>query len=233
MRTIKALACAAALVAGLATAVAQSNVYSLNVVGYYNVSVPQGGLNLLANQLNTTNNTLGALIPTAVDYTYIYMYSNGAYNGNQYLSPANYGNGWDYPNWVINPGQAFTIKDFNTPGGQSFTFVGEVLQGSLVNNVLTGPSADVNLCFRSSMVPQAGTLTGDLKVPPEDYDYVYVWDSVAQKYNGNQYLSPANYGNGWDSADPNGPVIGVGQAFAYKKFGNNVLSSWIRNFTVQ
>jgi hypothetical protein len=63
MRT-KTLVCAAALAAGLATsALAQSNVYSLNVVGYYNVTVPANTFVLVGNQLNTTNNTLPGIIP--------------------------------------------------------------------------------------------------------------------------------------------------------------------------
>src|SRR3954470_8755678 len=72
MRT-KALLCAAALAAGAATSMAQSNVYSLNVVGYYNVPVPANQLVLVANQLNTTNNTIAGLIqgpPNAQFYKY-------------------------------------------------------------------------------------------------------------------------------------------------------------------
>src|SRR4051812_38715441 len=41
MRT-KTLVCAAALAAGVATSMAQSNVYSLNIVGYANVPVVAG-----------------------------------------------------------------------------------------------------------------------------------------------------------------------------------------------
>jgi hypothetical protein len=49
MRT-KALLCTSAVAAGVATSMAQPNVYSLNVVGYVNVPI-QGGVsfNLLAN----------------------------------------------------------------------------------------------------------------------------------------------------------------------------------------
>ncbi len=50
MRTLKALLCLSALAAGIATTVAQSNVYSLNIVGYVNVPVPSG-YSLLANPL--------------------------------------------------------------------------------------------------------------------------------------------------------------------------------------
>lgn len=232
MRTIKALACAAALAAGLATAVAQ-NVYSLNVVGYYNVTVPQGGIYLMANQLNTTNNQLGNIIPTAQDYTELYFYSNGKYTGYQFVGPGNYGNGWNDPTLVLNPGQAFTVVDPGTPGGQTFTFVGEVEQGNLANTLLTSPDQTANICFRSSIVPQQGTLSGDLGVPAEDYDEAYLWDSTQQKFVGSEDVGPDNFGNGWSPGDPNGPTIGVGQGFAYAKGPGNVSSAWVRNFTVQ
>src|SRR6266403_950334 len=67
MRT-KALLCAAGLLAaGAFTAMAQSNVYSLNVVGYVNVSLTNG-FTLLANQLdldgNLTNNTVVGIFST-------------------------------------------------------------------------------------------------------------------------------------------------------------------------
>src|SRR5437763_197776 len=54
MRT-KALLCAAALAAGAVTAMAQSNVYSLNVVGYINTTLvgsAAGKYQMIANQLN-------------------------------------------------------------------------------------------------------------------------------------------------------------------------------------
>src|SRR6185369_17551314 len=61
MRT-KLLAAAAILAAGIASSMAQSNVYSLNVVGYVNRTFVGGGLfSLTANPLNTTNNTLGGV----------------------------------------------------------------------------------------------------------------------------------------------------------------------------
>src|SRR5678810_1239027 len=61
MRT-KLLAAAAILAAGIASSMAQSNVYSLNVVGYVNRTFVGGGLfSLTANPLNTTNNTLAGI----------------------------------------------------------------------------------------------------------------------------------------------------------------------------
>ena len=77
MRTIKALACATAVVAGVATSMAQSNVYSLNVVGYYNVPCPADQLVFIANQLNTTNNTIASLIPNPPPGSQLYKFASG------------------------------------------------------------------------------------------------------------------------------------------------------------
>ena len=73
---MKALVCAAALAAGLATAAAQ-NVYSLNVVGYYNIPVAAGQMVTIANQLNTTNNTLAALLPDGPPAANLFKYAGG------------------------------------------------------------------------------------------------------------------------------------------------------------
>src|ERR1700730_12330845 len=61
MRT-KTLVCAAALMAaGVATSMAQSNVYSLNVVGYINITFPANKYTLTANQLVQTNSQVQTL----------------------------------------------------------------------------------------------------------------------------------------------------------------------------
>jgi hypothetical protein len=224
MRT-KALVCAAVLAAGLASSMAQSNVYSLNVVGYYNVTVPQNQYYMVANQLNTTNNQVQYLIPAPQDYTVLYKFISGGYQGNQFVGPDNFGSGWDYPTWTLNPGETAFIKDPATPGGQTFTFVGEVLQGTLSQTIPIG-----SICFRSSMVPQAATLAA-LGVPGEDYDIAYVYNNG---YSATTFTSPANFGNGWDyDGSGNGPTIPVGQGFAYLKAPTSVTNAWVRNFTVQ
>src|SRR6266446_1325324 len=66
MRTKTLLAAAAMLAAGLASSMAQSNVYSLNVVGYVNKVMPSGGKYIMiSNPLNTTSNTINSLLSGA------------------------------------------------------------------------------------------------------------------------------------------------------------------------
>ena len=63
MRTKTLLLAAALTAAGIASIQAQSNVYSVNVVGYVNVVAPVGQFKMIANPLNATNNTIGGIGP--------------------------------------------------------------------------------------------------------------------------------------------------------------------------
>ena len=73
---IKTLLCLAALTAGTAISMAQSNVYSLNIVGYV-TKTNHSGYQIISNPLNATNNHLSSLYPTAPDFTTIYRFSTG------------------------------------------------------------------------------------------------------------------------------------------------------------
>lgn len=211
MRT-KALLAAAAFAAGLATSLAQ-NVYSLNVVGYYNVTVPANSFALIANQLNTTNNTIGSLLPSVPPGTQLFKYGPGgwvAYTFDEFdlvWTPDG--------NATLNPGEGAFIKN-NTSQPLTVTFVGEVPQGQLVNPIPAGYSV------RSSIVPQAGALP-DLNFPAQPGDQVF-------KYTpGTGYTSYT-----FDEFDlvwtPSNPQVNVGEAFFSRK---NAAVDWVRNFTVQ
>lgn len=210
MRT-KALLVAATFAAGLATSMAQ-NVYSLNVVGYYNVTVPANSFALIANQLNTTNNTLASLLPAPPDGTQFYKFTGSGWNA--YVFDALEGAWQPDGNVTLNPGEGGFIKN-NTSAPMTITFVGEVLQGSLTNPIPAG------YAVRSSMVPQAGALP-DLAFPAQDGDQVFL-------FTGSGYSSFVYDGleNAWT---PSNPTVSVGQAFFSRKAA---AVDWVRNFTVQ
>ena len=63
MRTKTILLTAAVLAAGLGASVAQS-VFSVNAVGYVNVTI-RPGYNLIANPLNNGGNTVSEVLPPA------------------------------------------------------------------------------------------------------------------------------------------------------------------------
>src|SRR5437899_2710664 len=90
MRT-KTLICAAALAAGALTSWAQSNVYSLNVVGYVNVALVGGAgggtFTMIANPLNRTDangNNITNLFKTPQDSDQIYRWNPAAPGGGDF-----------------------------------------------------------------------------------------------------------------------------------------------------
>jgi hypothetical protein len=238
MRTKTALVCAAAVAAGLASSMAQSNVYSLNVVGYYNLPVAQNQLVMIANQLNTTNNTLNSVLfpanPASADGSAVFKYNGGytTYDFDGYDSTPTFPNGYWELNGVpdtsttLNPGEGVFYRPFSAT---TLTFVGEVLQGSLANTVPHG------LAMRSSMVPQQGMITTDLGAPAEDSDNLFLYNGGYTVYDYDGYDSAPGHPNGyWElNGILNEPTINVGQAFFYLKNPANVSTSWVRNFTVQ
>lgn len=213
MRTLKALVCTAALAAGLATAAAQ-NVYSLNVVGYYNIACPANEYVMVANQLNTTNNTLNGLFPSAEP-------------GMQVLK---WNGGWDFYTFddldliwtpdgdaTLNPGEAALVK---SPAATTLTFVGEVMQGALSNPFAVAESYGA----RASMVPQAGLAATDLGFPSEASDQILKWNGGWDFYT-------------FDDLDliwtPSEPSLAVGEGVLVKKGPGTTATAWTRNFTVQ
>jgi hypothetical protein len=219
MRTKTLFLAAALTAAGIASTLAQSNVYSLNVVGYVNVPVPHG-YSLIANPLNSANNTVSNLFsgsPGAVGNT-VYTWNGANFVANFY---DDLGGAWANPNLNLAPGTGFFV---NNPGtSYTNTFVGEVLQGSLSNSVPLGYT------LTSSKVPQAG-FTLDLGLNAQPGDYVYMW-------NGNNFVAIFydDLGGAWNPAagftvDPaKGPLVGVAQSFFYRNVAGGTFT---RNFTV-
>ena len=215
MRTIKALACATALVAGVATSMAQSNVYSLNVVGYYNVPAPAGAYVMIANQLNTTNNTIASLIPNGPPGATLLKWNGGGWSA-YVFDPDDLV--W-YPNGLatLNPGEAALYQSISAT---TLTFVGEVMQGALSNPF----AASGVYAARSSQVPQAGLLITDLAYPADPGDTVLKW-------NGGWSASV------YDPDDlvfyPSQPTFAVGEGMLVQKGPGATSTAWTRNFTVQ
>lgn len=215
MRT-KALLCAAALAAGAVTAMAQSNVYSLNVVGYVNTSLVGGGANglfqMIGNPLNTTNNTVDALLPNPPAGTVLYKFNGTSFDITTFLG------GWIPSGFTLNPGEGAIV---NSPSPWTNTFVGEVMQGSLSNAYPSGFS------IRASKVPQAGTLTA-LGLPITQFadgDIVYQFNTTAQSYDIYTAL-----GGSWVGGSQAEPTLAVGESVWLQPAN---AGSWNRTFTVQ
>lgn len=217
MRT-KLLAAAAILAAGVATSMAQSNVYSLNIVGYVNVPV--------AGTLTAMSNPLRAGTAGAVDRAdQVIPYSDGdsiqVWTGvtwSSYTMDSLSGTGWTDSNGdvplaslpVLGSGKGFFYGK-NT-SITTVTLVGEVRTGT--NNVAIG----TGLSALGSPLPYGGPIeTGPIDLNVQDGDNVQTWTGSGWRAVTRDGLS----GTGW--TDTNGdapePTLTVGQGFFY---GNTV-----------
>ena len=228
MRT-KVLLCAAALAASLASSTAQ-NVYSLNVVGYVNVTLPAGHFYAVANPLDAS---LGGTVAGGNDITNLFQ---GVAAGSTLatFNPALN----DYDPSIAFSGKSSTWGgNFAMPPGKSalyynngasdtvVTFVGQVEQGTY--NVATIPANSFTLA--GSPVPLGGdvsALNTQLGLVPAAGDLVATFNSAANDWNSSVAWSAKS--GAWGAA----LTINPGQGFLYY---NNSASpkAWASNFTVQ
>jgi hypothetical protein len=198
------------------------NVYSLNVVGYYNVTVKgSSGLTLCANQLNAGGNTINEVIPTADVESQVLTFVN-----NDYVADIFDGSAWldansgDPSTTVLPPGKGFF---FSNPGAtKALTFVGEVPQG---NVSLTLPAG---IGLLGTTTPQALELSAANSFPQILEAQVQYYDNTL-----NDYVTYINDGSMWLDAGSGDPVTvspAVGQGWFWQ---NASASAWTRNFTVQ
>jgi hypothetical protein len=235
MRT-KVLICAAALAASLASSMAQ-NVYSLNVVGYVNVTLPSHQFVAIANPLDAS---MGGTIATGNDMTNLFninttpLLANGS-TIQQFVSSLNdYAPAISYValskkwggNFSMPPGKAAL---FSNNGGSAavVTFTGQVPQGTY--NVASLGSHQFSLV--GSPIPIGGNITNSTTVVglvPSNGDVVQTFNSAINDWNA--AASWVQLSKKWGNTASS--TIGVGQGFLYSNNGGSV-NNWVSNFTVQ
>ncbi len=216
----------------LATSLADTNVYSANIVGYVNYANP-AGYRIIANPLNSTNNDVANLFASPPENLTVFKRKAGGGYDQASYSADNIGAGGvgDVTGWdallSLQPGEAaFLLNPLS--GNYTNTFVGEVKTSS-TNSVPNGYS------LIASVVPQSGGLVSVLGFPGGTSDM------TAFFFNGagyNQYnYSLDNGGNNWSDGGIHGdgsagaePVPAVGQGFWILNTGAS--TNWVRNFTV-
>jgi len=214
------VAIAAAFSAGKGAA--QSNVYSLNVVGYYNITI-SNGFRFVANQLLQTNLNANYVLPSMPDGSLLYRFDPAQ---QKYTDASIY-----YTNMGWYPLSGDTNDPaLNLPLGEGFilwspqpclaTFVGEVLQGTLLNPI---PG---NWSLKDSMVPQAGLVQTDLAFPAR------LGDQVVQLADQNLNSATFEGSQGWVPAEPQ---ASVGESFFVWRDPLYVspTNDWTRTFVVQ
>jgi hypothetical protein len=207
MRT-KALLSVAAIAASAITAMAQGNVYSLNIVGYATVPV-QPGYNLLANPLDAgSTNGAGTIMPI-LDGEVILTWSGGKFSEVMYDSTA-----LPTPGWVLAddttpaappslpPGAGFFF--FNPAAtATNFTFVGQVVPGpSSSNSIPLTPGYNL---VGSALPAAVTTITNTpVSLPVIDGMVLLQWNNG--KYSEVMYDSTALPTPGWVLADDTTPA---------------------------
>jgi len=218
MRT-KALLGAAILAAGLASSMAQ-NVYSLNVVGYYNINIPAptsqsapDRFKLVCMQLKPngiTAPTLNNAFTNVPAGTLAYVWTTVGWSpASEYFGGTD---GWE-TDYNLPYGTGVMLK--NTAATPiTITFVGDVMEGTNSTSWAAG------FAPRGPFVPQAGGIT-------TVHNLAVVGDSV---YTYNNGWSPSNeyFGgtDGWENGEPN---LAVGEAVMIKSVAGG---TWTRDFTV-
>jgi len=224
MRTKALLLAAAFAAAGVSTSVAQ--VYSVNAVGYVNVTAPSG-YSMIANPLNAGagNNTVAKLFApanvspslTANSKVFIFDNSTGLFKTVTFspLSQAWSPTGPDGADAVIDPGNGVF---FQNAGGAAvtITFVGEVMQGSLSNPIPAGFSIKANQ-VPQKIAPDAAGFPG----VPNDKIFRYIPATGIYK---TFTFSPLS--QNWNPALDQ---IEVGEAFYVQK---GAATTWNRTFSV-
>jgi hypothetical protein len=243
MRTKTLLLGAAAIAASVATSMA-ANVYSVNVVGYINVTA-QPGFNIIANQLDVDgvdaiSTVLNATTPASQDGAEVLKFVNGNFSSDFYAATLTDGLGfigW-YDGITGNPSTntiapGVGIFYFNPASTNiTLTLTGTVVQGT--NSV----SLPAGFSLISTIAPQAIVLdtTATNNFPAIDGDEYLPW------VNGNFgtadfYAASLSDGLGfigwYDSVLGNQvyPTPAVGSGFFL--YNNGASTSWTRNFEVQ
>jgi hypothetical protein len=189
----------------------QAQVYSVNAVGYINVTA-QPGFNLLANQLIAADATVPTLMAGVPDGSIVFKYSEST---SYEINILDFGE-WGIPGMTLSPGEGFWLQLPPNATATTITFVGEVPQGNLTTDLTAG----FNLV--SSKVPQAGLVSTDLGLPAEEGDAVYTYTAGPE---GGYGIAIYDFG-AWDPAEPS---VGVGEGFWVQKLN---AGTWTRDFSV-
>jgi len=214
MRTKTLLLTAALAAAGAATSMAQ--VYSVNMVGYINQSIPNG-FSMIANHLNhSPDNKLETVMPTVPENTTVYQFNPTA--GGYIIKSFTEGAwGGDPQDILLDPGKGAFIS--TTAFTQ--TFVGEV---QLNSSIPVTPGFAIYGSVLPQKLPIDVAQPAGLNLAPVEGDQIYMWNGVG--YNIGSYSEGAWGGDFTASPEPN-----VGEAFWYVSAGP-AGRTWSRTFSV-
>ena len=208
---------AAALTLGVLSASAQSNVYSLNIVGYVNVELPTG-YNLVANPLDDGNGNVSSnLVPLSLPTgSQVLTYTPGL---GYTISGKKASGAWS-PVVTIRPGNGFFVR--NLGPAVTNTFVGNVA-GAVPGSISTNIAVGYNLM--GSPYPIGGVFTNMGSNTMNFGDNMVVGSQVLTYANGLGYTTSGKKASGaWSPVT----TINVGQGFFIRNLSNAPVA-WTQN----
>ncbi len=189
------------LVAGLCTS-ASAQVYSHNIVGYYNKLLPAGD-NLIGNQLSISNNLLADIFGSGVPEGSTFAKWDAGSSRYQPASVYQPATGWSIA-YSLTYGEGGL---FHTPVTFTNTFVGEVWPGLNPEGTLfTAPLVSSNgLFLLSCVIPLNGaTFEQTVGREPWEGEWVRMLDASSQTW-----FTTTFRGGAWDQG---APTLGLGDA---------------------
>jgi hypothetical protein len=242
MRTKTLLLSALLGALGSVSVIAQTNVYSLNAVGYINVTLLPG-FNIISVPLITTpDNTVGTVLNNAsgaLTGNDVYFWSPSTGYSEDIAKTPGVGfqnttnaNGWSFNGTnMASPGVGFWF-DNKSGTNITVTFVGTVPTGAITNVLVNG----FNLV--GSAVPMSGDLASNTISALTNYnigDTIYTYSATnaspyAEYVTASGIFAGHGYNGNWTAAGD--PIVpNVGQGFWYdNKVGTTV--NWVENYSV-
>ena len=244
MRTKTLLIAAAALAVGIISSEAQ--VYSQNVVGYVNVTVPSHGYTFVGNQLqngtdaNQSNNNVQGVLKTGFvsdpdfnNNTVLYWWNGGGYNIFYYFTDADAGNQFDPTfgdGWYSGSGSFANVSLVQGAGGGHYLYnpTGTPLTNTLTGTVVQGTNIyTINQGYNTYTLPEPvstnlnSALVGFPGTSDPDFnnnDIYYHFNGVG--YDILYYFTDADAGNQFD------PTFGDGWYTGSGSFGSSNPALW-------
>jgi hypothetical protein len=219
MRTKTLLLTAALVAAGVASSQAQSNVYSLNIVGYVNIPVQKGKLYMLNNAFTTgtgdnitnvliqpymggTNDVPDPAIDAGWDGTQLYAFHRLSFSG--YVNEG-YNTGYGWAPGTGDPGDVNGNSTLTLPPGTGFwllpttnstvTFTGSVVLGS-TNTIAGGGSPSHPVISQIGSAYAGATTLSQLGLNGNDGDLIYRYYNTAFGVPAGYSGSVGHYGGG-------------------------------------
>jgi len=217
---------------GSVSVMAQTNVYSLNAVGYINVTLLPGyniiTCPLIASPDNTIatvlNNTNGQFQSGARNVASVFQFTGGTYSASDNADAANAPSGWAGGGTItMNPGQAIFFYNPTTTNMLA-TFVGTVPTGSVTNSLYPG----YNLV--GSVVPVSGDIvTNSISQFTNGQSSGRTSDALYTYAPGIGYSIDIYAAGAWASGDP--VLTNVYEGFFFDN-AFSTTNNWIENYSV-